>query len=109
VRGEKIRHASVGMSSCSSARLCDIEQTDEQELVPTEAAPGVTKGLQERSIDTKLVGSFRMGARAVDWARLESVCTARYRGFESLPIRHIFGLLAGRPKAEHPANTVLIG
>src|ERR1700746_1473743 len=77
------------MSSCSSARLCDIEQTDEQELVPTEAAPGVTKGLQERSIDTKLVGSFRMGARAVDWARLESVCTARYRGFESLPIRHM--------------------
>ena len=50
-----------------------------------------------------------MGARAVDWARLESVCTARYRGFESLPIRHIFGLLAGRPKAEHPAKTVLIG
>jgi hypothetical protein len=50
---------------------------------------GVTKGLQERSIDTRLVGSFRMGARAVDWARLESVCTARYRGFESLPIRHI--------------------
>jgi hypothetical protein len=31
-----------------------------------------------------------MGARAVDWARLESVCTARYRGFESLPIRHTF-------------------
>jgi hypothetical protein len=50
---------------------------------------GVTKGLQERSIDTKLVGSLRMGARAVDWARLESVCTARYRGFESLPIRQI--------------------
>jgi hypothetical protein len=109
VRGEKTRHASVGMSSGSSARRCDIEQTDEQELVPNEAPPGITKGLQDRSIDTKLVGSFRMGARAVDWARLESVCTARYRGFESLPIRHIFGLLAGRPKAEHPANTVLIG
>ena len=31
-----------------------------------------------------------MGARVVDWARLESVCTARYRGFESLPIRHAF-------------------
>jgi hypothetical protein len=31
-----------------------------------------------------------MGARAVDWARLESVCTARYRGFESLPIRQWF-------------------
>jgi len=28
---------SVGASSCSSARLCDIEQTDEQELVPTES------------------------------------------------------------------------
>jgi hypothetical protein len=28
-----------------------------------------------------------MGARAVDWARLESVCTERYRGFESRPIR----------------------
>jgi hypothetical protein len=37
VRGEKIRHASLGMSPCSSARLCDIEQTDEQELVPTES------------------------------------------------------------------------
>jgi hypothetical protein len=33
-------------------------------------------------------GSCRMGARAVDWARLESVCTDRYRGFESRPIRH---------------------
>src|SRR5262249_27986805 len=31
-----------------------------------------------------------MGARVVDWARLESVCTARYRGFESLPIRHSY-------------------
>jgi hypothetical protein len=31
-----------------------------------------------------------MGARVVDWARLESVCTARYRGFESLPIRSKF-------------------
>ncbi len=49
---------------------------------------GVTKGLQQGSIDSKLVSSFRMGARAVDRARLESVCTARYRGFESLPIRH---------------------
>ena len=50
-----------------------------------------------------------MGARAVDWARLESVCTARYRGFESLPIRHIFRLFASRPKAEHRADTELIG
>ncbi len=29
-----------------------------------------------------------MGDRVVDCARLESVCTARYQGFESLPIRH---------------------
>ena len=29
-----------------------------------------------------------MGDRVVDCARLESVCTARYRGFESPPIRH---------------------
>ena len=28
-----------------------------------------------------------MGDRAVDCARLESVCTARYQGFESPPIR----------------------
>jgi hypothetical protein len=33
-----------------------------------------------------------MGARVVDWARLESVCTARYRGFESLPIRFMHKL-----------------
>jgi hypothetical protein len=33
-----------------------------------------------------------MGARAVDWARLESVCTERYRGFESRPIRMLFVL-----------------
>ena len=82
---------------------------DSQGFDLAQSVAGHTKGLQEQSIDTKLVGSFRMGARAVDWARLESVCTARYRGFESLPIRHMFGLFAGRPKAEHPANTELIG
>ena len=32
----------------------------------------------------------RMGAGVVERARLESVCTSKgYRGFESLPIRHI--------------------
>lgn len=31
-----------------------------------------------------------MGAGVVERARLESVCTSKgYRGFESLPIRHI--------------------
>jgi hypothetical protein len=32
--------------------------------------------------------TVRMGDRAVECARLESVCTERYRGFESRPIRH---------------------
>ena len=30
-----------------------------------------------------------MGDRAVDCARLESVCAERHRGFESPPIRHL--------------------
>jgi hypothetical protein len=34
-----------------------------------------------------------MGDRAVYCARLESVCTERYRGFESPPIRGFFRLL----------------
>lgn len=40
----------------------------------------------------------RMGDRAVDCARLESVCAARHRGFESPPIRHTatsFGVVSG--------------
>jgi hypothetical protein len=48
----------------------------------------------KRSLDgINISGSFRMGARVVDWARLESVCTARYRGFESLPIRQLTNAL----------------
>jgi hypothetical protein len=35
-----------------------------------------------------------MGDRAVYCARLESVCTARYRGFESPPIRQLFSAIA---------------
>ena len=31
---------------------------------------------------------MRRGDRVVEGARLESGCTARYRGFESLPLRH---------------------
>ena len=31
-----------------------------------------------------------MGDRAVDCARLESVCAARHQGFESPPIRFLF-------------------
>jgi hypothetical protein len=31
----------------------------------------------------------RRGVRVADRARLESVCTARYRGFESLPLRKL--------------------
>ena len=96
-----IGERSVGMSSCSSG-LCDVEQMDGQEPVPTEAPPAVTKGLQDRGIDTRLVGSFRMGARAVDWARLESVCTERYRGFESRPIRLFTKLL----RTKDPGNAL---
>ena len=37
----------------------------------------------------------RMGAGVVERARLESVCTSKgYRGFESLPIRHLSFCLA---------------
>src|SRR6266513_2555318 len=36
----------------------------------------------------------RMGDRAVYCARLESVCTERYRGFESPPIRHLYSATA---------------
>ena len=32
----------------------------------------------------------RRGDRAAEGARLEIVCTERYRGFESLPLRHVF-------------------
>ncbi len=37
---------------------------------------------------------YRRGVRAAEGARLESVYTATYRGFESLPLRHIFNELA---------------
>src|SRR2546423_1314765 len=36
---------------------------------------------------------LRMGDRAVDCARLESVCAARHQGFESPPIRCLFRLV----------------
>lgn len=42
---------------------------------------------------------FRMGGRVVDCARLESVCAAMHRGFESLPIRHF-----AKGKLETPAG-----
>ena len=42
-----------------------------------------------------LNSSSGMGGRVVDCARLESVYTARYRGFESPPIRSpiVYGVL----------------
>jgi hypothetical protein len=36
-----------------------------------------------------------MGDRVVDCARLESVCTERYRGFESRPIRQFTRIAPG--------------
>src|SRR5271168_103701 len=43
----------------------------------------VEKKLKPAVKHRNVSGLSWMGARAVDWARLESVCTARYRGFES--------------------------
>jgi hypothetical protein len=34
--------------------------------------------------------NLRRGDREAEGARLEIVCTERYRGFESLPLRHFF-------------------
>jgi hypothetical protein len=49
-----------------------------------------------------------MGARVVDWARLESVCTARYRGFESLPIRQVTKQPQLQPRGKaYPPGKVL--
>ena len=42
----------------------------------------------------------RMGAGVVERARLESVCTSKgYRGFESLPIRHICLVLSHKHRS----------
>ena len=61
-------------------------------------------------IAPSVVGSFGMGARVVDWARLESVCAARHRGFESRPIRHAFGrsgAIAHARRPSHPGDSDL--
>ena len=39
-----------------------------------------------------------MGDRAVDCARLESVCAARHQGFESPPIRFLFYFTPARAR-----------
>jgi hypothetical protein len=39
-----------------------------------------------------------MGDRAVDCARLESVCAARHQGFESPPIRFLFYFIPARAR-----------
>ena len=46
----------------------------------------------------------RMGGRVVDCARLESVCAAMHRGFESLPIRHIFGGMKSAAQRHRPTE-----
>ena len=42
-----------------------------------------------------------MGDRAVDCARLESVCAARHQGFESPPIRFLFYFTLARARARN--------
>ena len=46
-------------------------------------------GRAARRRSTKKLKNFRRDGRVVEGARLESVCTARYRGFESLSLRHL--------------------
>ena len=54
-----------------------------------EIAAGQDCGLRARNVSLTLYG-LRRGVRAVEGARLESVCTLiAYRGFESLPLRHV--------------------
>ncbi len=51
--------------------------------------PGRTAAVLRHVLGACLIEpSSRMGGRVVDCARLESVCAAMHRGFESLPIRH---------------------
>jgi hypothetical protein len=46
----------------------------------------------------------RRGGRVVEGARLESVYTATYRGFESLPLRHTFYRQATALRVVHCAT-----
>ena len=48
--------------------------------------------------------SPRRGGRVVEGARLESVYTATYRGFESLPLRHTFYRQATALRVVHCAT-----
>ena len=50
----------------------------------------------------------RRGVRVVDRARLESVCTERYRGFESRPLRRV-STAETRKIPKRPANTTFAG
>ena len=61
-----------------------IEANDK--VTPAVAHP---RGLPDEAQACLLPVRFRMGGRVVECARLESVCAAMHRGFESLPIRHI--------------------
>ncbi len=54
-----------------------------------------TRELQPNGFWVTLLPLLRRGVRAVEGARLESVCTLiAYRGFESLPLRHYIKHLA---------------
>ncbi len=47
---------------------------------------------------------FRRGVRAAEGARLETVCSASYRGFESPPLRIMPVFRGSRPAGEGPSR-----
>ena len=59
------------MARCNSRRISDRQ----------------IKSRSRRQSFVEFFSLFRAGGRVVDCARLESVCTSRYRGFESPPAR----------------------
>ena len=59
--------------------------------VPTEDREAAS--FPYRKIASRLSILRGMGDRAVDCARLESVCAARHQGFESPPIRALFSIV----------------
>ena len=61
-------------------------------------APSALVRRQNQPGASMVSGRWR-GDRVADCARLESVCAARYRGFESHPLRHFFHLRCGRAAA----------
>ncbi len=96
ITGISLRARAPPISPCSvfdtyplhgngSLKKQEHKQTGNDRDPETIRITGVVKPL--RLVYECLSLKIRMGGRVVDCARLESVCTERYRGFESPPIR----------------------